>query len=333
MHGLEYNRLSNSEKAFFDKLFNLLLTYKTEFKFENISYEYVTKIYSAVLKDNPQLFWLDGSSKGNTLRYRPSNRTELTFTTGWYSFCNPLSVRRKKVALDAVASRIIRNAGRLRTVWEQVLYVHDYIVDNTDYSSYGDDHHNLYGCLVNKKAVCSGYSAAFQYILTHLNIPCGRITGTNRENRLRVEDHQWNYVYISGECYYIDVTWDDPTVRGIKTRDNKTHNYFCIPESELLLTHKICYDGIIPSCRSSRYNYYVYKDMYLSRYDFYEVSRIAARQLRADSSFSVKFSSKAETSKAVRELIDNHRIYKIPGISGSITYRISQSGLILTVNK
>ena len=331
MHGLEYSRLTDSEKAFFDKLLKLLLTYNKEFKFENIPYKYVTSVYDAVLKDNPQLFWLDGSSKGETLRYPATGRTELTFTTGWYSYCNPASVKRKKSELDAIVSRIVVNARNRSSIWERILYVHDYIVDNTDYSSYGDDHHNLYGCLVNKKAVCSGYSAAFQYILNSLSIPCARINGTGRENRTKTEDHQWNYVYISGECYYIDVTWDDPTVNGIKTRDNKTHNFFCVPESELLLTHKIICDGIVPSCRSTRYNYYVYNNMYLARYDYSAVSVIASKQLRYGNSFSVKFSTQAEASKAARDLLENQRVYKIPGVSKKIIYNVSQSGLILTV--
>ena len=50
-----------------------------------------------------------------------------------------------------------------------------------DYLSNPDDGTSLsytsYGCLVNRKAVCEGYSKAYKLILNRLNIECEVVSG------------------------------------------------------------------------------------------------------------------------------------------------------------
>lgn len=96
--------------------------------------------------------------------------------------------------------------------YEKELAVHDYIVGC---SSYDEAHLNAlgiglpnsdnpYGCLINGKAICSGYSTTFQLFMDMLEIPCKTIYATDFEG----DDHSWNIVQIGGSWYYVDV-WDD----------------------------------------------------------------------------------------------------------------------------
>lgn len=62
--------------------------------------------------------------------------------------------------------------------------------------------HDAYGCLVQHKAVCSGYTDAFNAICVQLNIPTSYGHGKN---------HIWNKVKIGKKWYHVDVTWNDCT--------------------------------------------------------------------------------------------------------------------------
>lgn len=94
---------------------------------------------------------------------------------------------------------------------EKVKAIHDYIITHCDYDF---KHvgiiegvwHTAYGALINQKAVCNGYAAAFQVCMDALNIPCQEVVG-------RISDgtaHGWNLVQVNKSWYHIDLTFDDP---------------------------------------------------------------------------------------------------------------------------
>ena len=51
-----------------------------------------------------------------------------------------------------------------------------------------------------------------------------------RGSDLDGESHAWNWVTLDGTSFYVDVTWDDPTIDNGK--DVCTHAYFGITEEE-----------------------------------------------------------------------------------------------------
>lgn len=61
---------------------------------------------------------------------------------------------------------------------------------------------SAYGALVNKLAVCSGYSMAYKAVLDALNIPCVVVSGYSKGKDQNGDDtegnigHSWNYVYL-----------------------------------------------------------------------------------------------------------------------------------------
>lgn len=63
------------------------------------------------------------------------------------------------------------------------------------------DSQNVYGALVNKKAVCSGFAKSFKLIADSVGLDTRLVIGTHRG-----VPHIWNMVQIDGAWHYIDAT-------------------------------------------------------------------------------------------------------------------------------
>ena len=64
--------------------------------------------------------------------------------------------------------------------------------------------------ILNGKAVCAGYTDAFQTICTALGIECWYEVGhTFEQDGSQGELHAWNRVVVDGTNYWYDVTWFD----------------------------------------------------------------------------------------------------------------------------
>lgn len=81
-----------------------------------------------------------------------------------------------------------------------------------------------YGALVNGKAICTGYTAAFQYLAEKLGLHCLSISGDGGG-----VPHAWNLLWLDGNWYHVDVTWMD---RGGKEDIN--WSYFLCSDDEML---------------------------------------------------------------------------------------------------
>ena len=112
--------------------------------------------------------------------------------------------------------------------YEKMMYIHNYIVDNTKYETQKTAHTaNIYGCIVNKRAICEGYARTFKYYMDKLDIPCILVSGEAVNENGNSERHAWNYVYINNNWYAIDTTWDDPIIIGNgRITDKIKYKYF-----------------------------------------------------------------------------------------------------------
>ena len=113
---------------------------------------------------------------------------------------------------------------------EKIKAVHDFLVKNTtyDYNYYSrpDSHDQLHNILYNQIGVCQGYAVAFYVFMNELGIPCTLMLGDALDNGTSI-GHAWNAVKLDGYWYFVDVTWDDPIIRGGGTLSNKSkYKYF-----------------------------------------------------------------------------------------------------------
>lgn len=328
------NTLDEKQTEIYNRLVYMIDNYELSYDFENITNDDFKKAYYGVLYDHPEYFWL-GQNYTYALKTFGDYSTFHVEPKVFSSDTEEIKQARKK--LEAEVELIVRNARAQGNIFSQVRYVHDYMIDNTTYDmatigvvDSGEEYDFLravtsYGCLVEKKAICSGYSAAFQLIMQELGLECGRVNGT----RVSEEgSHQWNYVGIDGEYYYTDVTWDDPVREN--GEESRTYEYFLISDSDLAYTHTA--DGVlpVPECTGTRYNYYRYCGLYFEEYDF-RYAEAAADLLKDDNYFTMKFSAPEQLQAAVKDLITEQHVFDIDYINGSVAYSTSSSGCILNV--
>jgi len=115
--------------------------------------------------------------------------------------------------------------------------IHDYIVKNYYYDlnnqaggMKSQESYSLYGLLKNGKGVCQGYSQLFWALCLNAKIPSGIVYGVAGGG-----PHAWNVVSIYGECYHVDVTWDDPIPDGGQT---VRYNYYNISGKTISKDHQ-----------------------------------------------------------------------------------------------
>ena len=327
------NTLSESQTELYNRLKNMLDEKMTAFDFENITNDDFKSAYYALLYDHPEYIRTG------------YNYTYSVRTTGDYTLFHadpalfsddPEVMDKAEQELEEVVNQIVNTAKAQPDPYYMVKYVHDYIIDNTVYdmesfyASQGDNEgliiaSTAYGCLVQHKAVCSGYSAAFQLIMQRLGAECGRINGT------RVTEsgaHQWNYVCLDGEYYFMDLTWDDP----IKDdgQDSRTYDYFLISDRDIAFTHVSDRTLPQPVCIGTRYNFFYYNGLYFDEYNFGSVCDAAVR-MKDTGSVMVKFSDPDQLQRAVEDLIEGQRIFELDFVEGGVSYSVSTSGCILSV--
>lgn len=140
-------------------------------------------------------------------------------------------------SVEAKANNIINAA--VGTQYDKIKYIHDYIINNVEYDQNGSNNNfDIYGTLINEKAVCEGYAETFKYLMDKLNIPCVIVYGDAINDRGETEYHSWNEVLMEdGKWYAIDCTWDDPIVIGNGVLPESSKYKYFLKGSRLLSTN------------------------------------------------------------------------------------------------
>ncbi len=88
--------------------------------------------------------------------------------------------------------------------FEKVKKIHDYIINRVSYDN-SLEKASAYDALIDKSAVCEGYSMLAYRMFTQAGLKCKIIAGTGNGG-----SHAWNIVKVKDKWYNIDLTWDDP---------------------------------------------------------------------------------------------------------------------------
>ena len=303
-----------------------LYALEERFTLTGVTPEEALDAFHAVCNDRPEIFWLTGGctyydmSSENKVEIVPDLQMPLE------------EAKRMQQSLESAVSTILSGVQSGMSDFEKALYLHDALVRGTEYDydtferskqdeSYRSSGQIAYGCLVEHKAVCAGYSKAYQLLLQRVGIPCRYITGDTSEGL-----HAWNLITLDGEPYYVDVTWDDPTAtEGGSQLD--THEFFCITTAQLLETHTPDADQDVPTCTAVKYDYYRCFDQYMETYDRAEYAR---RVKNAQGTLQIKFGSLAAAAEAARDLSDG-TIYELDSSIRSITYWHKDDSRLVTL--
>lgn len=150
---------------------------------------------------------------------------------------------------EARAEEVLEQAGALESDYERLKYVHDWIVDNTEYSKTDALYESeADGPIVRGRALCEGYSKAFMYFAQSLGYHCICSVGT-----ANLEDHMWNMVKIGRKWYNVDVTWDDP--KNSDGSQTLRHDYFLINDAQIRLDHRVEHPLMLPDAPDGYFPY------------------------------------------------------------------------------
>ena len=190
---------------------------------ESLLGDYYQSAVETFIYDNPDVFYLDvnkmylnieTTTKRNDVSYNVfiNSGNQANYLDEAYN--SEAQINQAIAQLESVRNQIIAQAQG--STYNQIKYVHDYIVDNTSYDSTisNPDIYNIYGTLIRKSSVCEGYAKSFKYLMDALDIPCVIVIGEATNSSGESESHAWNYVMLNNIWYAIDATWDDPVVIG-----------------------------------------------------------------------------------------------------------------------
>ena len=251
-----YNQLSDNGKAIYNSIINNIEVLKNgkdtielNITEEGIDNEFQSA-WDAICLDKVDLFYIDTQKisfvtqtstnifgKSSYKYYiEPKNNGNYYIN----SFNDKNEVQRAISQVDAKVDAIISNISS-SSRYEQVRYVHDYIVENVEYNqTEAVNNSNMYGALIEGRAVCEGYAESFKYIMDKLNIPCILVYGNGVNNSGESEYHSWNQVLMDdGKWYSVDTTWDDPILIGFgKLPESSKYKYFLKGSTEFEENHR-----------------------------------------------------------------------------------------------
>ena len=263
------NMRSGTYKIDFGTQFNSLLKQSDGEAKLNVAFQ---SAWNAFTYDYPEIFYIDITkliltTKTTSIGSFSTHRVELANGENSTYYAEGILSKSDLIYKEEYAKKIrdkIVNNLKGYSNYEQIKYVHNWLIDNLEYdTTYKQtDIHNVYGALVNRKVVCEGYARAFKYILDGLDIENILVSGTATNSNNSTESHAWNYVKLDGKWYAIDVTWDDPIIKGGgRLTDKLRYQNFLKGKDEFLSNH--IEDGylsensikfIFPELNSKNYN-------------------------------------------------------------------------------
>ncbi len=200
-------------------------------------------IFNSYRSDHPEHFWLNPVTLSSG-RYVYADGTCESFIAPEYFFTKEnLPAETEKI--NAAADELLKGITPSMPEFERERLLHDRLAKSITYDLNEKYAHTAYGALVNGRAVCDGYTQAFQYLLQRVGIQSFMVTGTGKGG-----NHAWNIVRIDGRYYNVDLTWDDQ-------ESDTFHAYFNITDERIKEDH--AFDTTvyrIPECNSTDANYF-----------------------------------------------------------------------------
>lgn len=255
---------SYMEDVIYDSIYKGIANHQEQITISMESYdgnnsEEIFSQFQKVRTEHPEFFWVTGGAnlEGKTI----GGITNYTLTIE--TRCDISEVPQMEQELESIVTQIINGANaNCGTDYEKALFVHDTIIHNceydedTYYQNMSDPYdgnslaYSAYGCLVNRNAVCEGYTKAYMLIMNRMGIECGYVRGTATNSIGTTGLHSWNYIKLDEDYYMVDVTWDDP----VGTEKNICcYDYFCVTTEMISVDHQIETPQEVPLCCGTKY--------------------------------------------------------------------------------
>lgn len=180
----------------------------------NITEEQLITLASKAVNDNAELYYV--SPRYSYRLYTKNYRNYYVYD---FKFKYTVS-KTTKTSMDKKFNAEINKALSVvksgMSSLETAMALHDYLIERTAYTYSSNENsrvYNAYGALVDGKAVCQGYTLAYNHLLKKKKISTKFVPSKSL-------NHAWSLVYINKNWYHVDVTWDDADIVGWYGHDN-----------------------------------------------------------------------------------------------------------------
>lgn len=258
-----YEQLDSTSKIIYDNLKinidnlkkeNYVINFNTQFNdllHDSLGQYKLNKSFQSALDaffyDHPEVFYIDltkisltitstslGPITTYTVKLEPKDGQNYLIDT----FSSEEDVVKAISKVENTKNNIV-NQLNYDSDYNKILKIHNTLVNSIEYDSTTSKNtsHNIYGTLINKKAVCEGYAKTFKYLLDSLNIESILVSGTGTNSSGNSESHMWNYVKLNDNWYGVDVTWDDPIIIGGSSKNNIRYDFLLKGKNTFIKSH------------------------------------------------------------------------------------------------
>lgn len=303
-----YQSLSRREQAIYEALYRGINEHREKIYLPyDIDGEMYSRVYIILEKQEPEFFYLDS-----------------VYYTADKIFCAKIAYRddaeeanEKSAELDEAKRKALEDLPD-GSDYDKILYINNYLVENCKYLMSDDDEYDstAYGCLVNRKAGCEGYSKAFELLASEAGLEAELITGVTDEG----DNHAWNQVKADGEWYNIDVTWSDHD-DGYAAME-----YFLVNDKDFKKTHIADEMNFQPqTCFAVENNYFIKNNLYAE--SLYDAEKILESALISGENFAeIRFSDSETYENFKDKYFDGEKILEIADDCGfEIRFGMSMS--------
>ena len=155
-------------------------------------YDYqIRYVVFVFMYENPQFFFVNNGFVRNS---------EYAFLICYPDFASGSARSTAKNNYFSRVTNIVNRACAGTTPYERLKIAHDIICNEVTYVSSSPYNQSAYSAIVNGRSVCAGYAEAMMCIGNAIGVPTISVTS---------DEHEWNEVYLEGNWYVLDATWDD----------------------------------------------------------------------------------------------------------------------------
>jgi len=203
-----YSNLTAEEKRIYTEIVKGLLKLNRSVRIRNVSQTTdFHRILIAVKEDYPEFFFVNFSAVSIAF-------TGFITTVCFTFYYNDIEICWLMEEITSIISRLSFTGNALQDEFN----IHKFIVNNISYGKTNripNEAFTIKGALVDKTAVCEGYSKTFKLLCNHANIPCITISGTALNEFGMNENHSWNIVKINDDYFHVDSTWNRNTLESL----------------------------------------------------------------------------------------------------------------------
>lgn len=197
-NGFVEDTVKDSDTLFKEELLEMLTTGDTTShniaKYGYSDWKKVSELYNEVIKNEGMVAY----NSCFNMYYSTTKNSSGVIQTIKLENIDSGYVKRYESMKKIVDDLVEQSAGM--TEVEKVVLAHDYVAANCQYSNTGNLAYTAAGALVDKKAICVGYSRALIVLLKSMGVEAEYVSS-------QAINHAWVKVKVNGNWYHADPTW------------------------------------------------------------------------------------------------------------------------------